>query len=176
MRLNPIYIAIVIIAIAALVYFVTRSGPEPVAYAPPPAELLPPQAKGPLAPETTTRATLAENGTDQWTFDATAGDSITVQLIALSGSLTILPPDDIFPLVQVSVDDVKDTAEICAQPLALTGTYTLQVDGVAPPGTYTVRIERLGPPTDEPLSAVAETLATESSTLMVVRSPPCQDL
>ena len=175
MRLNPIFIGLVIIAVAGFVFFVSRGGPEPVAYAPAPAALLPPQAKGPLAAETTTQATLAENGTDQWTFDATAGDSITVQLIALSGSLTIFPPDDIFPLVQVSVDDVKDAAEICAQPLALTGTYTLQVDGVAPPGTYTVRIERLGPPSDEPLTAVTETLTTDSSTMTVVRSPPCQD-
>lgn len=174
MRLNPIFITLVIIAVAGLVFFVTRGGPEPVAYTPAPAELLPPQAKGPLAPETTTRATLPENGTDQWTFDATAGDNITVQLMALGGSLTILPPGDIFPLVQVSVDEVKDTAEICAQTLALTGTYTLQVDGVAPPGTYTVRIERLGRPTDEPLPAVAETLTTDTSMMMVVRSPPCQ--
>ena len=174
MRLNPVYMALVIIAVAGLVFFVTRGGPEPVAYTPAPAELLPPQAKGPLAPETTTQATLAENGTDHWAFDATAGDNITVQLIALGGSLTILSPGDIFPVVQVGVDDVKDIAEICAQTLALTGTYTLQVDGVAPPGTYPVRIERLGPPSDEPLSAVSETLTTDTSMMMVVRSPPCQ--
>lgn len=175
MRLNPIYIAIVIVALAGILVFVTKGGPDPVAYAPAPAELLPPQAMGPLTPETTTQATLAENGTDQWTFDATAGDSVTVQLIATGGSLTILPPDDIFPLVQVSVDDAKDTAEICAQPLALAGTYTLQVEGVAPPGEYALRIERLGPPTDAPLSAVTETITTETSSMTVVRSPPCQD-
>ena len=174
MRLNPIYIGLVIVAIAALVFLLPKGGPDPVTYASPPAEPLPPQAKGPLAPLTTTQANLPENGTDQWTFDATAGDSISVQLTALGGSLTILPPDDMFPLVQVAVDNAKNTAEICALPLALTGTYTLQVKGVAPPGTYTLRIGRLGPPTDEPLSAITETITTDSSTMTGVRSPPCQ--
>lgn len=174
MRLAPVFIGIGIIVAAGLGFSLTRTGPVPIPYAPVPAAVLPPTPMGPLAPETTTQATLVENGSDQWTFDATAGDTITVQLLASSGSLTILPPGDIFPLVQVSVDDVKDTAEVCAQPLALTGPYTLQVDGVAPPGLYTLRIERLGPPTDAPLTAVTETITTDSSTMAVVRSPPCQ--
>ncbi len=175
MRLNPVYMALVIIAIAGLVFLLTRGGREPVAYAPAPAELLPPKAMGPLAPETTQQATLAENGTDHWSFDANAGDSLAVQLIASSGSMSILPPGDIFPLVQGIVDDTKDMAEICAQTLALTGTYTLQVEGIAAPGTYTVRIERLGPPTSAPLTAAAETITTDTSTLTVGRSPPCQN-
>ena len=97
-----------------------------------------------------------------------------MQLVALSGSLTILPPGDIFPLMQVSVDDAKDPAKICAQTLALTGTYTLQVKVVTAPGSYTVRIERLGSPTDEPLSDVTETITMDPSTLTVARPPLCQ--
>jgi hypothetical protein len=174
MRLTPVLIGVAVFGLAGLIFFVNRGGPEPVAYAPAPPALLPPEAMGPLAPETTTAGTLPENGVHQWTFDAAAGDSITVQLIAESGSLSILPPDAIFPLVQVNVDDIKDTAEICAQGLAVAGTYLLQVDGVVDPGLYTVRIDRLGPPTDEPLLAVTETLTTNSSTMTVVRSPPCQ--
>jgi hypothetical protein len=174
MRIYPVLIGVAVIGLAGLFFFVNQGGPDPVTYAPAPPTLLPPEAMGPLAPETTTAGTLPENGVHQWTFDAAAGDSITVQLIATGGTLSILPPDEIFPLAQVSVDDTKDIGEICAQALAEPGTYILQVEGVAAPGTYEVRIDRLGPPTDAPPPVVTETLTTNSSTMTVVRSPPCQ--
>ena len=168
------FIIVSIVAIAALGFLLTRSGPEPIAYAPAPSSPLPPVDMGPLTPETTTQASLPETGSHQWHFEAAAGDTITVQLIATSGSLSILPPGDMFALVQARVDDAKDTAEICAQALTVAGTYTLLVEGVSAPGLYTIRIERLGPPTDQPLSAVTETISTGSSTMTVVRSAPCQ--
>ena len=176
MRLIPILVGL--IAILGVVLFLARGGPAPVAYAPA-ATILEPEAMGPLAPETTTQATLPENGTQHWTFAATAGDAITVQLLASGGSLAILPPDDLFPLVQVTVDPATDRAEICAQALAVGGTYVLQVQSGASGspddfGSYTIRIDRLGPPTDAPLSAVAETITTATSIMTVVRSPPCQ--
>lgn len=153
MRLIPVLVGL--IAILGVVFYLTKSGPKPVAYAPA-AIIAEPEAMGPLAPETTTQATLPENGTQQWTFAATAGDAITVQLLATGGSLAILPPDDLFPLVQVNVDPATDRAEVCAQALAVGGTYVLQVQSGAAGspddfGPYEVRIDRLGPPTGAPL-------------------------
>ena len=160
MRLIPILVGL--IAILGVVFYLTKSGPEPVAYAPA-ATILEPEAMGPLAPETTTQATLPENGVQYWTFDASAGDTITVRLMAANGIIAILPPDDMFSLVQASVDPATDEAQICMQPLAVAGTYTLQVQG-DPAGTdqtvgaYLIRIEQLGPATDDPLPVVSETI------------------
>lgn len=178
--MRPILIAtgLVIVSGAALFFYLSGEGPQPVTYAPAPAELAPPQTMGLLAPETTTRATLPAKAIHHWTFAATAGDSITLRLVAQNGSLAILPPDDAFALVEVSIDPATDEAEICDQVLPVTGTYTLQVQGSPAEtgeasGSYGIRIERLGPPTDAPLPVVTETQTTDTGIMMSVFSPPC---
>ena len=176
---NIFMASVVLVAVvAAILFFMSDTGPAPVPYAPQAPELLPPEAMGTLAPETTAQGTLPDLGTHLWTFDAAAGDVITVRLMAMGGTLAILPPDDIFSLVQVSVDPAADSAEICDQPLAETGTYTLQIQAdpasIDPSGPYVIRIERLGPATDTPLPSVTETVTTDGGTMTVVRSPPCQ--
>ena len=111
-------------------------------------------------------------------FDATSGDHVTVQLIAKGGVMSLLPPDDIFSLAEAKVDPATGVAQICFQPLVVSGAYTLQIqnDPAATESTcsYLIRIEALGPPADTPLPVVTETLITKSSLMTVVRSPPCQ--
>lgn len=151
MRLAPILIGTGIIAIAAVMFFSQTDGPQPVAYAPAPAELLPPQVMGQLVPQVTTDATLPENGVQDWTFTATAGDTVTIRLLAANGMMALLPPDDIFPLAQASVGPATDEAQICVQFLAVAGTYTLQIQGDptgpdTPFGPYSIRLEQPGLP------------------------------
>ena len=174
MRPTPLIIGLCLIVAAGLWFVLANGGPTPVTYAPPPDAVLPAQPMGPLPPLTTTQATLLENASNDWTFDATAGDSITVQLIAPSGTLAILAPGEMFPLVQVSVDPANSTATICAQPLGQTGQYTLQVAGVDAPGFYSLRVDHLGPPTAAPLPVETENIVAENSTVTALRFAPCQ--
>lgn len=181
MHVSPVALVLAIAVVGGAAFFVTRGdGPAPVAFATPDSTMLQPKDLGPIPSAATVQGILPAGGTHLWTFDAAAGQVITVRLSTVaSSSVAILPPGDMFSLVQVATDPGPGTAEICAQPLAVTGTYTLQVQsnpggpGEAS-GPYLIRIEQLGSPGDAPPAAVAETLNMEGGMMMVVRSPPCQ--